>query len=104
MGPNFTLQPEADRDLLDQTVYYYRKGSPETADRWVEQVYASFRFLAQHPEIGAPWTKGRGPRLAGMRTWPVDGFNQFIIFYRPVEDGIEVLRVLRGTRDLERQL
>ncbi|MBI4604738.1 MAG: type II toxin-antitoxin system RelE/ParE family toxin [Planctomycetes bacterium] len=28
------------------------------------------------------------------------GFEQHLVFYRPVEDGIEVVRVLHGARDL----
>jgi toxin ParE1/3/4 len=103
VGPEVVILPEADRDLLEQAAYYYRQGSPETADRWVDQVLATFRFLAQHPGIGAPWPTRRR-RFAGLKTWPVDGFEQFIVFYRPIERGIEVLRVLRGTRDLGRLL
>ena len=96
--------PDADRDLFEQAAYYHWQGSPETADRWVDQVQATFRFLAQNPGIGTPWPTRRHRRLAGLRTWPVDGFDQFIIFYRRVERGIEILRVLSGTRDLGRLL
>jgi hypothetical protein len=44
------------------------------------------------------------PRLAGVRTWPVDGFEKFIIFYRTIEGGVEILHVIRGSRDFGRVL
>ncbi len=101
MGPEVTLLPEAVRELYDQAEYYEGRGSSETAERWIDQVRATFRFLAQNPGIGTAWpVPHRRHRLAGVRTWPVDGFEKFIDFYRPIEAGIEVLHVLRGSRDL----
>ncbi|MEX1025024.1 MAG: type II toxin-antitoxin system RelE/ParE family toxin [Planctomycetota bacterium] len=38
--------------------------------------------------------------LAGLRSFPVKGFDKHLIFYRSTEHGIEVLRVLHGARDL----
>lgn len=35
---------------------------------------------------------------AGLRSFPV---GRYVIFYRPLQDGIDVVRVLHGTRDLE---
>ncbi len=105
MGPNVLVLPEADRDLYEQAAYYHEQGTPETADRWIDQARVTFRFLAQDPGVGTAWPVPRGRhRLAGVRTWPVDGFKTFIVFYRPVADGIEILRVLRGNRDLDRIL
>lgn len=42
------------------------------------------------------------PALAGLRLWPVPGFEKFRICYIPREDHIDVLRVLHGARDSER--
>jgi len=39
--------------------------------------------------------------LSGVRSWTVTGFENYLIFYRPVEGGIEILRVVHGARDLE---
>lgn len=101
MGPEITLFPEAVRQLFEQAEYYKSRASSEVAERWIGQVRATFRFLARNPAIGAAWpVPHRRHRLAGVRTWPVDGFEKFIVFYRPVEAGIEVLHVLRGSRDL----
>ncbi len=37
-----------------------------------------------------------------MRRWRIRGFENFSIFYFPIEDGIEVVRVLHGAREIER--
>jgi len=46
----------------------------------------------------------RNPRLSGLRQWRVKGFESYLIFYRPIPEGIEVLRVLHGARDIDRIL
>jgi toxin ParE1/3/4 len=35
-----------------------------------------------------------------MRRWRVRGFENYLIFYQPLAQGIDVLRVVYGTRDL----
>ena len=39
--------------------------------------------------------------LADVRMWHVVGFPNHLIFYRPTESGIEVIRVLHAKRDIE---
>jgi toxin ParE1/3/4 len=41
------------------------------------------------------------PALLGVRMWRVTGFPNHLIFYRPIERGIEVVRVLHARRDIE---
>ena len=33
--------------------------------------------------------------------WRVKGFEKYLVFYRPLKDGIVVLRVIHGARDIE---
>jgi toxin ParE1/3/4 len=51
--------------------------------------------LARSPGIGRPRPEFQ-PRL---RSFPV---SRYVLFYRPVEGGIEVVRVLHGMRDIDR--
>lgn len=39
-------------------------------------------------------------RQAGLRRWPIPGFRNYLIFYRPMENGVEIVRVLHGARDI----
>jgi toxin ParE1/3/4 len=41
------------------------------------------------------------PQLAELRCWPIRGFEKHLIFYLPKPDGIEVIRVLHGSRDIQ---
>ena len=90
--------PAADQDLDEQALYYLERGAPKTAMRWYDQAAATFVFLAEHPEV-----RLQTPReaLRGIRSWPISGFDRHDVFYRPLEEGIEVVRVLRGARDLD---
>jgi len=54
-------------------------------------------MLLKLPEIGAPRHYGR---IEGLRMWRVRRFDKHLIFYRPVANGIEVIRVLHSSRDL----
>ena len=39
--------------------------------------------------------------LAGGRVWRISGFEKHLIFYRPRPEGVEILDVIHGARDLE---
>ena len=90
--------PAADHDLDEQALYYLERAAPKTATRWYDQAAATFEFLARQPEIRAETPR---QALRGIRSWPVSGFERHDVFYRPIEEGIEVVRVLHGARDLE---
>jgi toxin ParE1/3/4 len=64
----------------------------------------SIECLADMPGIGRAWESPL-PHLAGIRVYPMpDGFRNYLIFYRPLDDGIEVLTILHGARDLDAAL
>ena len=50
--------------------------------------------LAVNPGIGRP----RDPLLSGLQSFPS---GDYLIFYIPLDDGADVVRVLNGARDIE---
>ena len=61
-------------------------------------------MLAQQPDAGSKLF-AKNPNLQGMRRFPLlDGFETILLFYFPLKDGIDLVRVLHGSRDLERLL
>ena len=40
-------------------------------------------------------------RLLELRSFRVQGFESFLVFYSPIVDGIEVFHVLHGARDID---
>lgn len=41
------------------------------------------------------------PALADVRSRLIKDFENYLVFYRATESGIDVLRVLRGARDID---
>src|SRR5688572_20819431 len=96
--PDVYQHATARDDLIEHYVYLAVEAGEEIAERFFENAEASFRFLASHPDIGAPLTL-RAPELAGMRKWRVDAFDNVLIFYVPRPDGVAIVRVLHAARD-----
>jgi toxin ParE1/3/4 len=93
----------ARQDLVDIVYHYIREGTPATAHRFRTQAEATFQQLARMPGMGTRW-EHEHQALAGLRFLPVSGFKQFLVFYRPLADAVEIVRVLRGARDIHRIL
>jgi toxin ParE1/3/4 len=89
----------ARRDLVDIVYHYISAGSPDSGRRFRLQAEATFRRLARMPGIGIHYEHG-SPALARLRFFPVSRFKNYLVFYRPITNGIEVLRVLHGARDI----
>ena len=90
---------EACLSLVEQA-YWISEESPESADRFIDAAAASFLFLESNSEIGRVY-EARDARLAGVRVWRISGFEKHLIFYRPCPEGVEILDVIHGARDIE---
>lgn len=92
------ITPSADRDL-DAQFFYFAEESVSLARRFFAAAELTFDRLARVPELGAVYGFERA-EIADLRVWQVRGFENHLIFYRPIPDGIEVVRVLHGARDI----
>jgi toxin ParE1/3/4 len=90
----------AKRDLTDHFVFLGENASVDVARRFLRACNVSFQALAQMPELGAE-RAFRNPCWSTVRAWPVKGFERYLIFYRPLPDGVEILRLIHGARDIE---
>jgi toxin ParE1/3/4 len=94
----------ARRDLIQQWVWYAESASIEVADRFLRAADKTLDLLSTQPESGARFFV-RKPELQNMRRFPVsDGFGKILLFYFPLQDGVDLVRVVHGSRDLERLL
>jgi toxin ParE1/3/4 len=92
----------AKRDLVAQWVWYAENAGIETADRFLEAAEESLILVAGHPEAGGRSYFTR-EELLDIRRFPVTGgFDRILLFYFPLQDGIDLVRVLHGSRDLKR--
>ena len=98
--PQVLFRPQAWRDIFESAAYLEGQSGFELADRFIDAVRETTRILESMPLIGAPCRFDR-PELRDIRVLQVTGFERWLIFYQPVEKGIEVARVLHGARDLK---
>ena len=99
MSGRYFIRPKADKDLDEQAFYLAQKTSPETGHRFLVAAHETFTLLATQPGIG--WhSRLKHPDLIALRVFRVSGFERMLVFYIPVSGGIEILRVIHGSRNL----
>jgi toxin ParE1/3/4 len=81
----------ASRDLND-IAEYYAEHNVESGDRFFRDFNRKCQQLVAFPNSGKSYASIR-PDLRGV------SLEGYIIFYRVLEDGIEILRVISGRRD-----
>ena len=100
MSPRYVLRPKADKDLDDQAWYLANHASPDVGHRFLLAAHETFSLLATQPRMG--WhCRIKHPDLESLRFFRVAGFERVLVLYRPLLEGVEILRVVHGTRYLE---
>jgi len=66
-------------------------------------VLATIHDLGEMPGIGSIKLY-RSRRLEGIRSWSVRDFRKILVLYRQVADGIEVVGVMHGSRNIRAHL
>jgi len=91
----YRLAPQAETDLEDLAFYVFlESGSLDVADLLIESITQRFGLLAAHPRAG----RRRDDLRQGIRSFPVRGH---LVFYRIDGSDVVIVRVVRGSRDLE---
>jgi toxin ParE1/3/4 len=97
------IRPQIVDEDLAGLAQYIARDNAEAALRFLEAAELAFQKLAEMPGMAGLW-ESPNPRLAGIRVWSIRRFENYLVFYRPIEDGIELVRILRGSRNIERVL
>lgn len=72
--------------------------NPGAAARFVDALEATLRRLEKMPKLGRAWGPPGTP-LAEIRIRAVKGFENYVVYYRPIPDGIEWLAVRHVAQD-----
>jgi toxin ParE1/3/4 len=72
---------------------YIAQDNPDAADALLRRIDEKLLLYSDHPRMGT----SRESWSPGLRSFPV---GRYIVFYRIVSEGIELVRVLHGMRDL----
>jgi toxin ParE1/3/4 len=91
--PKIIQSAPAEADLLEIWLYI-AADNPTAADRVLSAINKKCRLLSKTPAIG----RRRDELSPSLRSMPQ---GNYIIFYRPIKSGIEIVRVLHGAQDIE---
>ena len=88
------------RSDIAEICYYFAQHAPEVESRFYLAFDKTVQQLLRSPALGER-CRFRSLATKSMRIWQVDGFSNYLIFYRQGGDQLEILRVLHGARDYE---
>jgi len=84
----------ASRDIEAIIDYVADTSGFNTAEILLAKINRKCERLAKFPGMG----RSRDELAPNVRSFPV---NDYLIFYRPIEEGVEILRVVSGYQNLE---
>lgn len=93
---SLVLRPLAKADLREIALFIENE-NPGRGVAYVDEMQATFRLYARTSLMG----RARPEISDGLRCFP---FGNYVIFYRPIQNGIAVVRVLHGARDIHKVL
>ena len=96
--PRVIVRLQAELDV-DEIAARIAADNLDAALRFLNAVENAHQLLATWPRSGARRIT-RNPNLRGLRSYPIRRFRDYLIFYLPLEDGVEIVRVIHGARDL----
>jgi toxin ParE1/3/4 len=91
--PQYIIAPAAISDLDDITDYF-AEHNIDAGERLLDEFRKKCRYLIQFPSMGRSYSEIR----SYLRGLPM---QNYIIFYRVINNDIEIMRVIKGDRDLE---
>lgn len=93
---SFRLTPLAESDLTT-IVLYIAEDNPTAAVRWYDEMLRHCRNLGEAPELGV----ARPDVRPDLRTYPA---GNYMILYRKMGEGAEIIRVVHGARQWQKLL
>lgn len=98
---NASCWPQFWLDVRRTVTRMRNHGYPQSAARWFDAVEATVAQVLEQPGRGHP-----KPRLrpAGLRVLAVRDFPNFLIYYRPLPERVEFLRVAHGRQEAAKLL
>jgi toxin ParE1/3/4 len=92
MGGIVKISPLAETDLIDIAIHISVE-NPPASEEFLRGMDDKFSILLSQPEMGRQ-RKELGENLRSL------AFNNYVVFYDPRPEGILIVRVLHGARDI----
>ena len=94
--PKVLSTPRANRDLVGIGLHI-AQDSPRAANKILMAIDQKLKMLARLPKLG----RRRYELASDLRSFSV---GSYVVFYRIIRGGIEIIRVLHGARDITSHL
>jgi len=78
---------------LNEIWSYIAESNPDSADKVIDELFKKFQLLSKNSGLG----KSRDNIIINLRSFPYD---KFVVFYFPIDDGVEIYRILHSSRDI----
>ena len=92
--PSIIRSDQSEQDVYEIGVFI-ALDNPDAASRLVDRFDEALKMLAENPLAG----RVREELAPDVRSSPV---GNYLLFYRPTQNGVELIRVLHSARDLRR--
>ncbi len=85
-------RPLAELDILEIWDFIAEDNITE-ADLWIDRLDEKLLLWATQPMMG----RSRDELATGLRSF---AFGRYVVFFLPISDGLDVVRVLHASRDI----
>jgi toxin ParE1/3/4 len=87
------ISSQAENDL-DDIWFFIAQDSPKNADKFLDLIQETCLIISDYPNMG----EKRDEIISGVRSFPV---GNYLLFYVALNHGVEIIRVMHGSRDLK---
>ena len=94
---NALIRPQFYVDVEEEVAWLAEKADVEVARRWHEAVWQTLETLKFQPEMGR---LRKDLKMSGIRSWRVNHFTRWLIFYEVHPSKIIFYRVRSGLMNL----
>jgi plasmid stabilization system protein ParE len=91
------VRPLFYQDIAEEVYWLLEKAGPEVAESWHQSLWKTVELLKTSPFMGRKRTDLKYP---GIRSWRVEHFTRWLIFYGLRENALVLYRVRSGTMNL----
>jgi toxin ParE1/3/4 len=103
MERRLVIRPQAVRDIDGHSEYLALNRGERVAERFQQMVEEKLTEISEMPELGSIW-ESAAANLQGIRFRTLRRFRNHVVFYRVTDHGVEIVRLLHASQNLEERL
>jgi toxin ParE1/3/4 len=92
------LVPSCVSQDLSRIIEQIAPHNPQAALNLIDAARRAFALIGKHPAIGRLRTFSQ----PGVRSWPIKEYPNYLIFYLPRQQSVEIIAVIHGAMNVQR--